>query len=64
MGYKRIFPRIAVVSHYYTIEYISAVDYQKCGTPKFYIDVQNCTPYYARSSKLFSKVGGKANNLI
>lgn len=23
-----------------------------CGSPKYYIDVKNCTPYYANSKKL------------
>lgn len=45
--YKNRFEKIAVVTHYYTIEYISAYDYEPCGMPKYYIDIKNCQPYYA-----------------
>lgn len=45
--YKSIFNRIAIVSHYYTIEYIGAKDFMTCGSPNFCLDVKNCTPYYS-----------------
>lgn len=50
--YKSIFNRIAIVSHYYTIEYMGAEKYMKNGTPNFNLDVKNCTPYYASTEKL------------
>lgn len=50
---------MAIVSHYYTIEYISAVDYMQCGAPKYYLDVKNCIPYYADSGKLIGGRGGR-----
>lgn len=45
--YKKKYERIAMVTHYYTIEYLSAVEYKSDGSPKFYIDIENCKPYYA-----------------
>jgi len=52
--YKSVFNRIAVVSHYYTIEYIGAKQYQTNGTPNFCLDVQNCTPYYSSTQMILS----------
>lgn len=52
--YKSVFNRIAVVSHYYTIEYIGAKEYLSSGDPNFCLDVQNCTPYYASTQMILS----------
>ena len=48
------YSRIAIVCHYYTIEYITAFEYMECGTPIYTIDIQNCRPYYCHLSDLLS----------
>lgn len=30
------------------------MDYMDCGTPKYYIDIKNCKPYYSRVSNILS----------
>ena len=53
--YKKQYKKIAIVTHYYTIEYISAVEYKSNGSPKYYIDIENCKPYYASVPDLEKK---------
>ena len=43
-----------MVTHFYAIEYISAMDYEENGVPKYYMDIHNCQPYYASISDLLS----------
>lgn len=43
-----------MVSHYYTIEYLGAIDYEESGAPKYYIDIKNCRPYYSSILDLLS----------
>lgn len=63
-NYKKFFRNIAIVSHYYTIEYICAKEYTNCGDPLFYLDVRNCTPYYAHTKNLRPQKMTKAEELI
>ena len=51
-NYKQQYRTIAVVTHYYTIEYLSAIEYNEDGSPSFYTDIKNCKPYYASVSDL------------
>ena len=53
--YKKRYETIAMVTHYYTIEYISALEYKSNGSPNFYIDIENCKPYYASVADLERK---------
>lgn len=52
--YREKYERIAVVTHYYTIQYISAMEYQEDGSPEFYIDIKNCKPYFASLTDVLS----------
>ena len=52
--YKKKFHKIGIVSHYYTIEYLAAKEYEICGTPVHYMDVKNCIPYYACLEELLA----------
>lgn len=53
-NYRERYSKIAIVSHYYTLEYLGAMEYMNCGTPKYYIDIKNCLPYYASVSGILS----------
>jgi len=50
--YRSLFSRIAVVSHYYTIQFLIAEEYLECGSPKYDIDIENCTPYYSSTHEI------------
>ena len=52
--YRQKYSSVAVVCHYYTIEYLSAKNYFESGEPETYIDIKNCTPYYSKLSDLLS----------
>ena len=52
--YRQRYNRIAVVSHFYAIEYLAATGYESSGVPKYDIDIKNCTPYYASLDDLLS----------
>ena len=52
--YREKYRRIAVVCHYYTIEYMGASKYEECGVPAYNIDIKNCRPYYSKLSNLLS----------
>lgn len=45
--YRQRYNKVAVVTHFYAIEYISAMGYEEDGAPKYYMDIKNCTPYYS-----------------
>lgn len=50
--YKKRYHRIAIVCHYYTVEYMGADTYEKSGIPVSTTDIKNCRPYYSRIEKL------------
>lgn len=52
--YRAKYRNIAVVGHYYTVEYMSAKQYLASGEPACDIDIKNCVPYYARLDDLLS----------
>ena len=52
--YRKKYNRVAIVSHYYTIEYLGAVSYKSCGTPSYYIDIKNCKPYFANLANMLA----------
>lgn len=54
--YRSLFRRIAVVSHYYTIQFLTAEEYLECGTPKYDINVENCTPYYSSTHEIMRPI--------
>ena len=54
VSYRQRYKRIAVVTHYYAIEYLTAMDYHEDGSPMCYLDIKNCTPYYSNLSNLMS----------
>ena len=52
--YREKYKLIAVVTHYYTIEYLGAMEYKEDGSPHTYFDIKNCTPYYSSLERLLT----------
>ena len=52
--YRQSYKKVAIVSHYYSIEYMTAMNYNEDGTPECYMDIKNCTPYYSSLEDLLS----------